>query len=191
MARWDEVAERMILITLPAKGRPYKRVDIENAIISAGFPPDGVETLGEYERNYKWQLTVCTRAMAYDLIRSMPHIVVNNDKGRIECPVTPFKSREYRIRVLWYPDAGSERDLALHFQRWGKVTNVTKERINGRLGRYYSGARIITLIPTRDIEEIPDFMDISTMGRTFTVRLMVKGLLPPPFAAGMYSMFPL
>ena len=178
MARWDEVAERMILITLPAKGRPYKRVDIENAIIFTGFPPDGVETLGEYERNYKWQLTVRTRAMAYDLIRSMPHIVVNNDKGRIECPVTPFKSREYRIRVLWYPDAGSERDLALHFQRWGKVTNVTKERINGRLGRYYSGARIITLIPTRDIEEIPDFMDISTMGRTFTVRLMVKGLLP-------------
>ena len=42
MARWDEVAERMILITLPAKGRPYKRVDIENAIISTGFPPDGV-----------------------------------------------------------------------------------------------------------------------------------------------------
>ena len=46
MARWDEVAERMILITLPAKGRPYKRVDIENAIISTGFPPDGMETLG-------------------------------------------------------------------------------------------------------------------------------------------------
>ena len=57
-------------------------------------------------------------------------------------------------------------------------SSPARRTINGRLGRYYSGARIITLIPTRDIEEIPDFMDISTMGRTFTVRLMVKGLLP-------------
>ena len=34
----------------------------------------------------------------------------------------------------------------------------------------------MTIVPARDIEEVPDFLDINTMARIFTVRLTVKGL---------------
>ena len=63
-----------------------------------------------------------------------------------------------------------------HLGTWGQVLGVHKERVNGKLGKYNSGARIVTLVPSRDIEEVPDFLDVNTMARIFTVRLTVKGL---------------
>ena len=57
---WQDVAERMVLFTLPARGRPYKRPDLEDAVIRTGFPPQMIETFGEFERNFKYQMTVKT-----------------------------------------------------------------------------------------------------------------------------------
>ena len=173
---WQDVAERMVLITLPARGRPYKRPDLEDAVIKTGFPSTMVETFGEFERNFKYQMTVKTRKLAEDFCARNDKIVVHNDKGAIFCPVYMFKRREYRIRVSWYPDAGRDKDLEAALGTWGQVLGVHKDKVNGKLGKYNSGARIVTLVPNRDIEEVPDFLDINTMARFFTVRLTVKGL---------------
>ena len=176
MGRWDEVARRMVLITLPSKGRPYNRADLEDAVIRTKFPTDLIETFGEFERNFKYQMTIKDENTARDFVSQLGHLVVVNDKGRHICPVTLFKEREYRIRVSWYPDAGSDNDLAQPFRRWGQVTEINREKISGKLGRYFSGARIVTLVPSGDIEDVPDFLDVTTMGKTFTCRLVVKGL---------------
>ena len=173
---WQDVAERMVLVTLPARGRPYKRPDLEDAVIRTKFPPNMIETFGEFERNFKYQMTFKTRQQAEAFCMRNEKITVCNDKGQIECPISMFKRREYRIRVSWYPDAGRNEDLQAALGTWGQVLGVHKEKVNGNLGRYNSGARIVTIIPARDIEEVPDFLDINTMARIFTVRLTVKGL---------------
>ena len=135
-----------------------------------------IETFGEFERNFKYQMTVKTRQLAEQFCIRNENILVKNDKGSILCPVSMFKRREYRIRVSWYPDAGRNEDLEDALGTWGQVLGVHKERVNGKLGKYNSGARIVTLVPSRDIEEVPDFLDINTMARIFKVRLTVKGL---------------
>ena len=173
---WQDVAERMVLVTLPARGRPYKRPDLEDAVIRTRFPPSMIETFGEFERNFKYQMTFKTRQQAEAFCNRNEKITVCNDKGQIECPISMFKRREYRIRVSWYPDAGRNEDLQAALGTWGQVLGVHKEKVNGKLGRYNSGARIVTIVPARDIEEVPDFLDINTMARIFTVRLTVKGL---------------
>ena len=57
-ASWEEVAERMVLVTLPPRGKPYKRLDLEDAVISTRVPTTDIETLGEFGRdflNIKWR----------------------------------------------------------------------------------------------------------------------------------------
>ena len=173
---WQDVAERMVLVTLPARGRPYKRPDLEDAVIRTSFPPSMIETFGEFELNFKYQITFKTRQQAEAFCIRNETITVCNDKGAISCPISMFKRREYRIRVSWYPDAGRNEDLQAALRTWGQVLGVHKEKVNGKLGRYNSGARVVTIIPARDIEEVPDFLDINTMARIFTVRLTVKCL---------------
>ena len=108
MGRWDEVARRMVLITLPSKGRPYDRADLEDAVIRTRFPTDLIEAFGEFERNFKYQMTIKDEKTARDFVSQLGHLVVVNDKGRHICPVTLFKE-QYRIQVSWYPDAGSDK----------------------------------------------------------------------------------
>ena len=139
MGRWDEVARRMVLVTLPSKGRPYNRAELEDAVIRTRFPTDLIETFGEFERNFKYQMTIKDENTVRDFVSQLGHLVVVDDKGRHICLVTLFKEREYCIRVSWYPDAGSDNDLAQPFRRWGQVTEINREKISGKLGIFFGG----------------------------------------------------
>ena len=66
-ASWEEVAERMVLVTLPPRGKPYKRLDLEDAVISTRVPTTDIETLGEFGRDFEYQMAFKTRQVAEKL----------------------------------------------------------------------------------------------------------------------------
>ena len=44
-ASWEDIADRMILITLPARMSPYKLSDLEDAVLRTSLQPSEIETL--------------------------------------------------------------------------------------------------------------------------------------------------
>ena len=175
---WEDVAGRMATISLLAAGRPYKREHIELAMLNSGMDCSQIVTLGEFQRNFKYQVTFATKDVADYFIREYPTLSVKTDKGDFECPVSSFLRREYRIKVSWFPDAGEDGDLARGLAQYGEVIAIQREKIKGPFGHYYSGNRIVTIIPTGDIDNVPDFKDMRAHGDLYTTRLTVMGLKP-------------
>ena len=175
---WEDVAGRMATISLLAAGRPYKRENIELAMLDSGMDCSQIVTLGEFQRNFKYQMTFATKDVADYFIREYPTFSVQTDKGNFECPVSSFLRREYRIKVSWFPDAGDDGDLARGLGQYGEVTAIQREKIKGPFGQYYSGNRIVTIIPTGDVDDVPDFKYMRAHGELYTTRLTVMGLKP-------------
>ena len=120
----------MILITLPSRRTLSKRPDLEDAVIRTGMPTTEIETFWEFEGNFKYQMTVKSWKTAEAFVPKHQTFLVSNDKGRIQFLVTLFR-REYRIRVSWYPDVGTDFDLANRMSRRGTVLAVHKEKVMG------------------------------------------------------------
>ena len=156
---WEDVAARMAIISLQAAGKPYKRINIEQALVATGIDCSTIVTLGEFANNSNWQITFATQGTADYFIRNFPSLVVTTENGTFDCPVSSFLRREYRVKVAWFPDAGTDQEIAQAMSQWGEVLAIHREKIRGMFGSYFSGVRIVTLVPTNDIDDVPDFAD--------------------------------
>ena len=114
--------------------------------------------------------------MADYFVRNYPTLPVKTDAGVFYCPVSSFLRREFRVKVAWFPDAGTDQEMIATMSKWGEIVGIHREKIRGLFGHYYSGNRIVTLIPYTNIDEVPDFTDMKAHGNTFTVRMTVLGL---------------
>ena len=178
MGAWDEIAARIAIISLPTAGRPYHRRHIEHAFVDCGMDCFTIVTLGEYDRNFRYQVTFSSAAMCDYFVRYYPTLAVETDKGVIQCPVESFLRREFRIKVSWFPDAGTDMELVNGLAMYGQVLAVAREKICGAFGQYFSGNRIVTIIPNGNIDDVPDFKDIRVQGNLYTCRFTVMGLKP-------------
>ena len=170
---WEDVAARMAIISLPAAGRPYKRLNIEQALAATDVDCSTIITLGEFDNNFKYQVTFTTQATAEYFVRHYPTLPIVTDNGTFDCPVGSFLRREYRVKVAWFPDAGSDQEIAQAMSQWGEVLAVHREKV---FGNYFSGVHIVTIIPAQDIDNVPDFADMRANGTLYTVRMTVIGL---------------
>ena len=173
---WEDVAARMAIISLQAAGRPYKRINIEQALVATGMDCSTIVTLGEFANNFKWQITFATQGTADYFIRNFPSLAVTTENGTFDCSVSSFLRREYRVKVAWFPDAGTDQEIAQAMSQWGEVLAIHREKVRGVFGSYFSGVRIVTLVPSNDIDDIPDFADMRANGRLYTVRMTIIGL---------------
>ena len=80
--------------------------------------------------------------------------------------------------MSWFPDAGSDQELVNGLAMYGQVLAVAREKIRGAFGHYFSGNRIVTIVPKYTIEDVPDFKDIRVHGNLYTCRFTVMGLKP-------------
>ena len=170
---WEDVASRMAVITLPAAGRPYRRVHMEQALLESDVDCSTIVTLGEYANNFKYQVTFNDKPVADYFVRNYPTLPVKTDAGVFDCPVSSFLRREFRVKVAWFPDAGTDQEMAVAMSKWGEIVGIHREKIQGIFGHYYSGNRLVTLIPFHNIDDVPDFADMKAHGNTFTVRMTV------------------
>ena len=173
---WEDVAMRMATISLQAAGRPYKRTHIEHALVNTGMNCSTIVTLGEFDNNFKYQVTFIRKEIADYFVREFPVLSISTGKGTYNCPVSSFLRREYRVKVAWFPDAGTDQEMAATMRQWGEVVAVHREKVRVFFGSYFSGNRLVTLIPFHDIDAVPDFTDMRANGKLFTVRMSVLGL---------------
>ena len=101
---WEDVAMRMATISLQAAGRPYKRTHIEHALVNTGMDCSTIVTLGEFDNNFKYQVTFTRKEIADYFVREFPVLSISTGKGTYNCPVSSFLRREYRVKVAWFPD---------------------------------------------------------------------------------------
>ena len=171
---WANVANRMATISLGPAGRPYQRADIENALLRFEIDCSTIVTLGEYD-NFKYQITFSQHAVADYFVCNNPVLPVTSAKDTFDCPVNSFLRHEFRVKVAWFPDAGTVAEMATNMSQWGQVLSISRERVRGAFCTYFSGVRIVTIIP-RDVDVIPDFADMRVHGKLYTVRMTVMGL---------------
>ena len=78
--------------------------------------------------------------------------------------------------MSWFPDAGSDQELVNGLAMYGQVLAVAHEKIRGAFGQYFSGNRIVTILPNGNIDDVPDFKDICVHGNLYTYWFTVMGL---------------
>ena len=148
----------------------------EQALIDTGINTDEIVTLGEFEKNYKYQITFATYGMAEHFASSFPQLRITTPSATVHYPVPAFVRREFRIKVSWFPDAGDSADITLALSQYGEVLHIFKEKIQSLFSKYFSGNRIVTMVPDGDMDDVPDFLNMCTHDEVFTTRLTVLGM---------------
>ena len=114
---WENVANRMATISLISAGRPYQRADIEKALLRSDIDCSKIVTLGEYDSNFKYQITFSQRAVADYFVRNNPVLPVTTAKGTFDCPINSFLRREFRVKVAWFPNAGTDAEMTTNMSQ--------------------------------------------------------------------------
>ena len=171
---WEDVANRMIIIELPAAGQPFKCKQIEEALNATGVDADQIGTVVEFEKNFKYRIKFANQGVV-DL--RFPNLPVTTVKGNFGCTISSILKKEYKVKVSWFPDDGSNQEIAKALLSYCSVLSVYKETIHGAFAKYFLGNHIVTSVPY-DINYIPDFLNMTWHESVYTTHLTVLGLPP-------------
>ena len=92
---------------------------LNKALVATGMDCSTIITLGEFANDFKWQITFATHGTADYFIPHFPTLAVTTENETFDCQVGSFLRREYRVKMAWFPDAGTDQEIAQAMSQWG------------------------------------------------------------------------